>query len=657
MGAHDGEGSWEGGEKVPWGCPGATLLPMPLAPHVARLLALALLLTLPACGLFGGDGPGADGGGSSAGAEGPGVESAGFGSSDGSGGSTDAEVPSTDSPTPPLPPAPGRLASGPFPDVALPTAVPAPAPPAPGEACPPDHVLLPGATDVVLGEADPARADACACDPYILRAATFSAVPPVCMATHPFPGAGQPWPSDPFFATPRFSVVQDLRQLLPRWGRRLCTWSESLLAMATPANHRFVGGDSRQDACPADPHAPEGVIGSHPDCATASGVVDPYVRSEYVELDSVGATVLAGGPLPEVQAGMLLLTTANTGGGDSTANDNYGFHAHVYPWGFFDVGDPPGDGYVDDGLRVCATPSAAPPAAPIEAEYARLRERFSTWQDWVALWSVPTTAPLSSDRNWTAVRAARNHSCGLRSDGSLRCWGSDVWGESSPPEGTYTDLALGWRHGCALATDGSLRCWGDDARGQATPPPGTYSAVGAGDFFSCALTTDGHALCWGNVGRDSWRLPPPDQTFSALGVGDRHACGITTDDAVVCWGDERFPQGQPPAEYAFVSLEMGYEEACGVTTEGTVACWGNLDRVPRALAGAPGSAVSSGHRMRCVLRDQRLTCDDDLTPARWEAPEAPLVSVDLGFAHGCGVQPDGHVRCWGGDVFGQASPP
>jgi hypothetical protein len=41
------------------------------------------------------------------------------------------------------------------------------------------------------------------------------------------------------------------------------------------------------------------------------------------------------------------------------------------------------------------------------------------------------------------VSAAGEHTCGIRSDGTVECWGSDYSGESSPPSGAFTQVSAG----------------------------------------------------------------------------------------------------------------------------------------------------------------------------------------------------------------------
>jgi alpha-tubulin suppressor-like RCC1 family protein len=59
------------------------------------------------------------------------------------------------------------------------------------------------------------------------------------------------------------------------------------------------------------------------------------------------------------------------------------------------------------------------------------------------------------------------HSCGLKTDGTVVCWG---WNQALPPAGTFASVSAGMYHSCGVKTDGTLACWGNDTYGQATPP-------------------------------------------------------------------------------------------------------------------------------------------------------------------------------------------
>ena len=52
-------------------------------------------------------------------------------------------------------------------------------------------------------------------------------------------------------------------------------------------------------------------------------------------------------------------------------------------------------------------------------------------------------------------------------------------------------------HSCGLRSDGSVVCWGNNGDGQVDVPGGVFEAVSAGYWYSCGVETDGGIICWG----------------------------------------------------------------------------------------------------------------------------------------------------------------
>lgn len=59
-------------------------------------------------------------------------------------------------------------------------------------------------------------------------------------------------------------------------------------------------------------------------------------------------------------------------------------------------------------------------------------------------------------------------------------------------------VGVGSRHSCVLKADQSVICWGDNGDGQTDVPSGLVGVVqvSVGAYHSCALQSDGVVACW-----------------------------------------------------------------------------------------------------------------------------------------------------------------
>src|SRR6185295_19753645 len=74
-----------------------------------------------------------------------------------------------------------------------------------------------------------------------------------------------------------------------------------------------------------------------------------------------------------------------------------------------------------------------------------------------------------------------DHSCGLRTDGTLACWGVNLSDETVAPPGTFLQVAMGSEHACALRTDGTVTCWGGSVGAPPDQlPAGAFTQLAAG---------------------------------------------------------------------------------------------------------------------------------------------------------------------------------
>ncbi|MCY4422830.1 MAG: leucine-rich repeat domain-containing protein [Acidimicrobiaceae bacterium] len=246
---------------------------------------------------------------------------------------------------------------------------------------------------------------------------------------------------------------------------------------------------------------------------------------------------------------------------------------------------------------------------------------------------------------FASVDAGWTHSCGLRTGGTIMCWGDNDNGETDAPAGALTAVTSGGYHSCGLSAQGAWSCWGWNLGGQTDIPAGSFSAVDAGVVHTCGVKTDGTAQCWG------WNYfgqsDAPGGVFSAVAAGSAHSCGLRLGGSVECWGSSASGRTGAPSG-SFRSISAGWGHTCGIKTDGTAQCWGdNVHGQSDAPSGQFGS-VSAGWHHSCGLRPGgTVVCwgsDDD---GQSGAPAGRFSAVTAGRTHSCGLRPDGTVQCWG----------
>ena len=125
---------------------------------------------------------------------------------------------------------------------------------------------------------------------------------------------------------------------------------------------------------------------------------------------------------------------------------------------------------------------------------------------------------LALSADGASIALGGSHSCALRGDGTVKCWGYNIQGQLGDGTTTHrttpvevsgmtnaTSIALGSYHSCALLGNGKVTCWGrDNAGGQwdvgelgSTTPVEvsgitTATSIALGVYYhSCAVLTDG----------------------------------------------------------------------------------------------------------------------------------------------------------------------
>ncbi len=260
----------------------------------------------------------------------------------------------------------------------------------------------------------------------------------------------------------------------------------------------------------------------------------------------------------------------------------------------------------------------------------------------------------------TAISSGDYHTCAIRNDASVVCWGfgadgrlgygnrhnvgeNETPGAAGPvdlgPGATAKAISAGGGHTCAILDDGTVRCWGFGYSGQlgygtisnvgdGAPDPSvasagpvdlgaghTATAISAGGRHTCAILDDGSVRCWGNGG--SGRLG----NDSAVNVGDDETPGSVA------------PVDLGPGRTA-TSVSAGDNHSCAILDDGTVRCWGY------------GYSGQLGYGRQANVGDAPVSSVVSAGPVNLGAG-ARAVAISAGASHTCAILDDGGVVCWG----------
>ena len=305
----------------------------------------------------------------------------------------------------------------------------------------------------------------------------------------------------------------------------------------------------------------------------------------------------------------------------------------------------------------------------------------------------------------------------MRAWGSILVWtvcGCDIvfsLDRPKPPPGVWDKVAAGAAHTCAIKIDGTLWCWGDNRFGAAgvvegVPYLATPTQIGGASWTqistrgttTCGIQSDGTMWCWGynGSGQAGVGLPETDVylpqpvtggPWIRVDVGIDHSCAIDRDHALWCWGDGyggRLGTGSSSSEGSPVRVEgsgwtdvsVGSEHACAL--KGTaVSCWGSNvygqladptvgDRTTPNAAPGEWRQIAAGDGFTCLLDvDDDITCfgrnsDGQLGDGSTRnnrigtalGRAGTWTAIAAGRDHVCALD-DGALWCWGENRHGE----
>jgi alpha-tubulin suppressor-like RCC1 family protein len=246
----------------------------------------------------------------------------------------------------------------------------------------------------------------------------------------------------------------------------------------------------------------------------------------------------------------------------------------------------------------------------------------------------------------SSISVGDNHTCLVTTNSKVLCWGKNSYGQLG--DGTIIDrdspvevigikdeiksISVSDNHTCALTKKGSVKCWGSNY----------YGNLGVGTR--------------GSFGEENYFKPYPVDVIGlksdviALSSGGNHSCAIIKNKGVKCWGlnsdgllgdntnKNRADTGGPDPYSSIpinvsglkndesIAITSGYEHTCVLSKYGSVKCWG----------GNFNGQMGNGTRKNNMIAKNVLGL------------EGGVVYISAGRTRTCALLQIGVIKCWGG---------
>ena len=290
---------------------------------------------------------------------------------------------------------------------------------------------------------------------------------------------------------------------------------------------------------------------------------------------------------------------------------------------------------------------------------------------------TPMPVEVDGGGNWKEIAAGFTHTCGIKVDDTLWCWGQNDSGRTGlniagpsntlvPTQisggGSWKDVAIGFQGSCGIKSDDTLWCWGYNANGSLgsgtsggsylvpnqVSGGGNWISVSLGDYHTCGIKSDNTLYCWGSNGSARTGLnttagealvPTPVSgggTWKSVSADESHTCGIKQDDTLWCWGSNA--NGRTglstaggstlvPTEVsgggAWDRVQASYNSTCAIAQGGAMYCWGENT--------STGLNIGSGDTLVPTILPSSDTWND----------------ISAGKSTYCAISVSSQLWCWG----------
>ena len=302
------------------------------------------------------------------------------------------------------------------------------------------------------------------------------------------------------------------------------------------------------------------------------------------------------------------------------------------------------------------------------------------------LFFVKDTGTTGADMMVKDISAGLNHTCAILSNDTVKCWGSNTYGQLgydnmtqlTSPSAAAVNIGAGipkklYASGfktCLIFSDDRLKCWGRNARGElgqdntlnygsdnaaASMANLNYVSVAGANITVLSVAGSENATCVLTTGS----FAPGTQKVYCWGYGNNATCGFgTMPDTNYCgelgratinanWGDgTNLMSVLTPVNLGLTGSEVVIDIAAGrkhicaiiapnsVSMTGTPICWGRNSRGQLGI-------------------DSTTTIGDTETPTTRVSSITTASKMSLAGEATCALLSTGNAKCWGRGGRGQ----
>lgn len=257
---------------------------------------------------------------------------------------------------------------------------------------------------------------------------------------------------------------------------------------------------------------------------------------------------------------------------------------------------------------------------------------------------------------WLDVAAGLRHTCGLKSDHSLWCWGDRVTAETVEFAAAATDATsataaendyVRWVSALPYAFVTSEPTLIDDQH--------VWTSVFARDDVTCALDQRGALYCAHLEAPDDdirgpffddiltaearpakgirFRRVTQDVPWAHVSIGAHFSCAVGQDETLWCWETLLESEG-----YFRVQIEMPTPQRFGRS-----AAWSHVSAGSEDVC-----ALTTRGKIWCYTGGKRTAEDGETTYIYWlpVGRKSTWIDVSVGGTQSCAVRDDGTLWCW-----------